>query len=167
MTSEPTEPTKHSTRLDLLPEDAAQAVSEAAEVWGAGLEDWDRERRSGILHLPVAAGLRHGMVHGRLSVEPDDGGSRVVFHQETSEYRLQSTSVAFLCLSAIGAILVVLWPFFPPDSGWMQAAPLGVVLALAGWFLVTSRIITRDVGSFFELLREMSDPTPPDAPDQE
>lgn len=150
------EPTEHSTHLEVNPEEAAEVVSEAVEAWGGGLED-DR------LHLPVAAGLRHGVVRGRLRIEPDGEGSRVVFWQETSEYWLQITSVAFLCLSAVGAILVILWPFFPADSNWMQVAPLGAVLALAGWFLVTSRIITRDVGSFFELLEELSSPPAPDS----
>lgn len=150
------EPKEHATHLEVPPDEATEVVSEAVEVWGGGLEG-DR------LHLPVAAGLRHGVVRGRIRVEPEAEGSRVVFWQESSEYWLQSTSVAFLCLSAVGAILVVLWPFFPPESDWMQVAPLGAVLALAGWFLVTSRIITRDVESFFELLREVAASSAPES----
>lgn len=156
------EPVEHATHLEIPPEEASEVVSQAVDVWGGGLEDWGGETRSGLLHLPVAAGLRHGVVRGTLRIEPADGGSRVVFWQESSEYRLQSTSVAFLCLSAVGALLVILWPFFPPDSGWMEVAPLGAVLALAGWFLVTSRIITRDVDDFFALLQEISASSAPE-----
>lgn len=150
------EPAERTTQLEIPPGEAAEVVSRAVEVWGGGLEGWSEKSRSGVLHLPVAAGLRHGVVRGTLRVEPADEGSRVVFWQESSEYWLQSTSVAFLCLSAVGALLVILWPFFPPDSGWMEVAPLGAVLALAGWFLVTSRIVTRNVDDFFDLLQEVS-----------
>lgn len=147
---------ERSIRLDIPPEEAPQVVTEAVRAWGADFAGWSGKPPSGRLRLPVAAGLRHGVVHGTIRAEPAEEGSRVVFEQESQEYWLQSTSVALLCLSALGALLVILWPFFPPGSGWMQVAPLGAVLALAGWFLVTSRIITRDVGDFLDLLQEIS-----------
>lgn len=125
---------EHAADLGVSPERALPALEQAAEAWGAELE---REGSGGRLHLPVVAGIRRGLVTGRVEVLPTAAGSRVVFRPETSIYYVQTAAVVILLLSAVGAILTVVWPFFPE---LMAVAPFGAILALGGWFLVVSRL---------------------------
>lgn len=139
----------------------AAAVRRAAEAWGA---EWDPEGAAGLaghLRLPVTAGLRHGLVEGRLRVEPLEAGdvtstppgpaSRVLFEAERSFYYLNTTAVVLLGIAGLGGLLTLIWPFFPnPEIA--RIAPLGAVLALAGWFLVVSRLETRGPEEFLTLV---------------
>jgi hypothetical protein len=92
---------------------------------------------SGQLHLPVAAGLRRGLLSGPLTIEAIPTGARVVFRPAAEDYYVVTSSVAVLVVSAGGALLTVVWPLFPK---LLPGAPLGAVLALCGWFLVLSRL---------------------------
>src|SRR5437764_40686 len=115
---------------------AAAAVARASDLWGAELED----RGSGRFHLrlAVAAGLRRGWMAGELRVEPaGPDRARVAFVPASAEYRLQTAAVGLLALGGLGAIATVLFPFFP---ALLPLAPIGVVLGLAAWFLVLSRL---------------------------
>jgi len=48
------------------PEGALDAVEEAAALWGGSLE---RRAGGGTLRIPVAVGLRHGLLDGDVVVE--------------------------------------------------------------------------------------------------
>lgn len=144
--------------LPVSTRDAARAVVDAAGAWDAELDGWSEGAGAGRLFLPVSAGLRHGVVRGPIRVEPSAEGSRVLFTAETEEWWLNTSAVVILTLAAAGALLTVLWPFFPPDSGLLQVAPLGLVLALGGWFLVASRVTTRGVGDFLALVDHLAAP---------
>jgi len=116
--------------------EAAAAVARAADRWGAELEP----RGEGRFHLrlAVAAGLRRGSMAGELRVEPAGPDRvRVAFVPESAEYRLQTAAVGLLALGGLGAIATVLFPFFP---ALLPLAPIGIVLGLAAWFLVLSRL---------------------------
>jgi hypothetical protein len=117
------------------PAEAGRAVRAAAEGWGAELEPEGAGPRT--LHLPVVAGLRRGLVSGALALEANGSGSRLVFTPSEERYWLRPASVVVLALSAVGALLAVLWPFYPD---LLSVAPFGVLLALGGWFLVLTRI---------------------------
>ncbi|HSG38695.1 MAG TPA: hypothetical protein VLE27_03560 [Thermoanaerobaculia bacterium] len=125
---------EHAIELDLPPEQAVAAVGRTAEDWGA---EFERNGTGGTLHLPVIAGIRRGLVTGPVEVQPAGEGSRVTFRPEQSIYYVQTAAVVILLLSAFGAVLTFLWPFFPK---LLAVAPFGAVLALGGWFLVISRL---------------------------
>ena len=125
---------EHAIELDLSPEQAVSALGRTAEDWGA---EFQRNGTGGTLHLPVVAGIRRGLLTGPVEVHPAEEGSRVIFRPEQSIYYVQTAAVVILLLSALGAVLTFLWPFFPK---LLAVAPFGAVLALGGWFLVISRL---------------------------
>lgn len=136
---------EHVIELPDPPEAALSAVVRAAEMWGAELE---RRGNGGRLHLPIVAGLRRGLVAGPLTVEPTAAGSRIVFRPEDQDHSLHTPSLAILLISVVGALLTVLWPFYPR---LLPLAPFGVLLALGGWFLVLTRLRTSGPDEFLEM----------------
>ena len=87
------------------------------------------------------------MLEGELAAEPVPGGSRLTLRVARSEYRLRTAAVACLVLGGLGGSVLVLWPFYPP---LLRLAPLGVVLALAAWFVVLSRLRVSGPEEFLE-----------------
>jgi hypothetical protein len=137
---------EHEIDLAAPPEAALAAVGRVADAWGA---EFEREGPGGRLRLPVVAGLRRGLVAGPLTVEEAPEGSRLVFQAAESIQVIQTASVFFLLVAGAGAILTVLWPFFP------QLLPLssfGAILALGGWFLVISRLRTSGPHEFLAMV---------------
>ncbi|MEA2599680.1 MAG: hypothetical protein QOF89_672 [Acidobacteriota bacterium] len=128
--------------LDMPPELALSALRQTVEDWGAELQPGGT---GGKLHLPVVAGIRRGMVTGPVEVEKAEGGSRLIFRPEESIYYVQTPAVMILILSVAGALLTVLWPFYPQ---LMAVAPFGAIIALGGWFLVVSRLRTSGPDEF-------------------
>jgi hypothetical protein len=124
------------------------AVASVADAWGAEWRPGDGAC-GGELALPVIAGLRRGYVRGRVELyegSTPDGTSaagedadrrRLVLAVAERHDHVQSAAVMILLLSGFGAVLTVLWPFFP---SLLPVAPFGAVLALGGWFLVVSRL---------------------------
>jgi len=132
------------------PGEAAAAAARAADRWGAELEPRGPGRYG--LHLAVAAGLRRGWMTGELRIEPaGPERARVSFVPESAEYRLQTTAVGLLVLGALGAVATVLFPFFP---ALLPLAPIGIVLGLAAWFLVLSRLHTSGPEEFLASVAE-------------
>ena len=132
----------------MTPEQALSALRQTVEDWGAQLqpgEDGSVEMTGSRLLLPVVAGIRRGLVSGPVEVQPAEDGSRVVFRPEESVYYVQTPSVMILVLSVAGAILTVLWPFYPQ---LITVAPFGAIMALGGWFLVVSRLRTSGPDEF-------------------
>lgn len=146
--------------LDVPPLAAASAVREAAELWDADLKELDARGFSARVVLPVSAGLRHGVVQATVTVEtagkPSDGASRVSLTVEREAYRLQPAAVMILVFAALGALAATLWPFFP-GSVVAALAPIGILLAFAGWFLVTSRLVTRNQRDFLDLIDQLAE----------
>ena len=63
-----------------------------------------------------------------------------------------------LLLSLAGAVVAVLWPFFPR---LLAVAPLGVALAVGGWLLVVSRLTTSGPEEFLAQLAAEAEGNPP------
>lgn len=139
-----------AVELAVSPELARQAVSGAAEAWGA---DWRPGINGGSLHLPIAAGIRRGSVQGELRIEAAGAGSRVRFLPGEATYHLQTGAVAILVMAAAGGVMTTIWPFFPD---LLPLAPLGALIALSGWFLVISRLTTSTPEDFLRLVHELS-----------
>jgi len=141
---------EHVIDLDLPPAGALSALRRAAEDWGAELQE---EGDGGLLHLPILAGMRRGLMSGPVEIRPAEGGSRLTFRPETSIYYVQTQAVAVLLLAVVGGLLTVIWPFFPK---LLEVAPFGAVVALGGWFLVISRLRTSGPDEFLEAVEAVA-----------
>jgi hypothetical protein len=144
----------YERHLDQSLEEVLVSVNDAAQAWGAM---WEPEGSAGLLRLPVSHGLRQSLLEGPLSVERDAyrAGSTLRFRIESTTTRLNWTACLVLLIGALGGIVSMLWPFFP---GLLRLAPAGIVLAIAAWLLVASRLRTADVDDFLDLVAE----EPPD-----
>ena len=136
----------HSIDTELSREEVLEALAQASETWGA---NWEPQGSEGRLELPVLAGLRHGLLAGSVRIEPLTNGSRVVLRVDSSHYRLHWSALAILVLGAAGGIAATLWPFYPPLLG---IAPVAIVVALAAWILVASRLRTSTPDDFLEFM---------------
>jgi hypothetical protein len=143
---------EHTIDLSWPPAAARRALAAAAAAGGAEIEPVEEpERPAGAatsrLLLPVVAGLRRGLLVGPVTVEESGAGSRLTFRPERQDYFVETPVVAMLLVAAAGGVLGVAWPLIPR---LLPVAPLGVVLALAGWFLVASRQRGRGPRDFLE-----------------
>lgn len=134
--------------------DTLELLAAVAEDWGA---DWRPNAWGGRLELPVRAGLRRGRLVGQVRVEGQARGSRIRFDIDEEHYSLHWQAAVILLFGAFGAIAAMLWPFYPSLLG---LAPLGIILSLAAWFLVASRLGSSGPEEFFAAVeREASAPT--------
>ena len=113
-------------QMPQAPQAVLEAVAEAAEMWGA---EWKPADDGGLLRLPVVQGLRHGVVQGRLRVEPASAATSLHFDIEETFLTLNRSALAILVLGGLGGLTIVLWPLSPTI---LQLAPIGAVLALVG-----------------------------------
>lgn len=154
------EPSADRTRGVELPatgrEEALAAIAAAADAWGA---EWLPEghqgaERGGRLALPVLAGLRRGVAHVRVDTWRQGDATRVTATELERRDGLQVAAVIVLLFSAAGALLTVVWPFFP---SLLPVAPFGALMALGGWFLVVSRLQSSGPEEFLELVRKVAE----------
>lgn len=138
----------HDVTLDRPPEAALEAVAEGADRWNG---DWRRDGSGGRLRLPVLAGLRRGWLEATVSVRREGEGSRLTLHVERSDLRLQGPAVLVLAIAAGGTAAVVLWPFFPE---LLPLAGIGLVLAVAAWFMILSRLQNSGPEEFLRFVEE-------------
>jgi hypothetical protein len=136
-------------RIDIAApaEHALEAVADVAESWGA---DWQAD--SGTLHLPVVAGLRRGLLVGRLEVRPTGAeGCQLTLRAESSLWRVHRSAAAVLVMGLVGALPVLLWPL---SGDFLALAPVGLVLMFLAWFMVVSRLRTAGAAEFLEAVRD-------------
>lgn len=144
---------QHTIDLELSPTESLDLVAETAESWGGGWEA--REGGVGQLAIPVLAGLRHGFVTGRLTVEPLGRGSRLLFEVEESVYHVQKPALVILLLAGFGALLSVFGLFVPALHGLV---PMGVLLAVSSWLVVVARLRNTGPEEFFAALAAPPEP---------
>lgn len=111
-------------------------MAEHTEDWGG---EWTPRLTGGEIALPVAAGLRRGLVEGEVSFEPQRDGCRVSLAVTAAAYRLNWVAVMILLFGAGSATVLMLWPLFPT---LLQLAPFAAVMAFSSWFLVAARLRT-------------------------
>ncbi len=115
-----------------------------AEMWGA---QWQPSgRHGGQLALPVRAGLRRGLVEGPIDVESEGKSTRVRFTVAAQVFRVQYSAFFLLTLGAVGGILTVAAPLVP--ALW-PLMPVGIILAVAAWLLIVSRLHNSGPEEFF------------------
>ena len=117
-----------------------EAIGRAAEDWGARWTP-DPDGRGGELVLPALAGLRRGLLTARLTIS----GGAVEARTIEEHWRLNVAAVGVLVVSAAGACVTFLWPFFPR---LLPALPVAALVAVSGWFLVVHRLRTSGVEEF-------------------
>lgn len=141
--------------LELTPDEALEALSDAAEAWNGA---WNRHGTGGQLTLPVAAGVRTGILYGSVSVRPSAAGVHVVFHVERSEYSTNAAAVGILALGALGVLAMLAWPLLPGTSP--NLAGSGFILILLAWLVVGSRLRHRGAADFLASLGPRPGETP-------
>ena len=120
-------------------------IGEAADAWGAS---WKSRGDRGLwLQLPVLAGVRQGWVSGEVDVEATEGGARLVYRIDDSDYRLDRATVFTLVLAAFGALVTVFAPFFP---SLIRLMPVGIMLTVAAWLFIVGRLRNSGPEEFFE-----------------
>ncbi len=145
----------NTVEVDRSVEQSFALVERAAEEWGAEVQ---LEAGVARVVLPVRAGLRQGLVEAEISAEPLETGSRLTLREIRSQWRVQTSAVVVLLVSAAGGTVAFLWPFFP---GLIPMAPFGAVLALSGWFLVISRLRTSRPADFLRTVELLAEKAPP------
>ncbi len=149
---------QYEIELELTPEEALEALSDGAEAWNG---TWHRQGTGGQLTLPVAAGVRSGVLHGSVSVRSTGAGVHVLFHVERSEYSTNAAAVGILALGALGVLAMLAWPLLPGTSP--NLAGSGFILILLAWLVVGSRLRHRSAADFLASLgpRPGEQPTGP------
>lgn len=112
------------------------ALARVAAGWGATLSGAPGDAERGI-ELPVVAGLRRGLLLGRVAIAAGEPGTSITLRVQETHLRVNAAAVAILLLSAAGGLVTMLWPWVP---ALLPAAPLGLVLAAGGWLLIASRL---------------------------
>ncbi|MCP4200369.1 MAG: hypothetical protein GY769_00350 [bacterium] len=148
----------HRVSVALSAEQSLEAVERAAELWGA---QWNRLGTGGRLEIPVHAGVRHGIVTGRLWTEPERDGTSVVVRVESSHYSLKKGAVSILAVGALGALALTLWPLYPP---LLAVAPLALVFAFVAWLVIASRLQSAGVEDFLKMVASAGDEDRPGEP---
>lgn len=146
---------RHELEIGAPPAEALAAVAAVAADWGA---EWTPGDNGGQLRLPVIAGLRRGLLTGRIEIlSSGDDGSRLTLRAETTHWRVHGSAAAILVLGALGALPVILWPLKPE---LLALAPVGLVLMFLAWFMVISRLRTAGAVEFLEALdHHLGDPS--------
>ncbi|MXX76187.1 MAG: hypothetical protein F4210_05105 [Holophagales bacterium] len=141
--------------LDLTLDEALEALSDGADAWNG---TWHRHGGGGHLTLPVAAGIRHGVLHGEVSVQPSGEGVRVTYHVERAEYQTNAGAVLILALGALGVLAMLAWPLLPGTSP--NLAGSGFIMILLAWLVVGSRLRHRGAADFLASLGPRPGETP-------
>jgi hypothetical protein len=108
----------------------------------------------------VVHGLKRGLVSGPVRVEAKEEGSRLAFLPEESHLYVQAAPVFILVVAILGALVTILWPFFP---GLLPVTPFGAILALGGWFLVLSKLRTSGPDEFLVMVEAQAEAGAPAA----
>jgi hypothetical protein len=148
---------EHAIDLPVRPDAAFSALRRAAEDWGAELS---REDGGSRLHLPVVHGLKRGLVSGPVRIEATAEGSRLSFQPAESLLHVPAAPVFILVMAIVGAVLTMLWPFFP---SLLPISPFGAILALGGWFLVLSKLRTSGPDEFLVMVEAQAEAGAPAA----
>lgn len=145
----------YEIELDLTPDEALEALSDGADAWNG---TWHRQGWGGQLTLPVAAGVRYGVLYGSVSVQPSGEGVRVTYHVDRSEYATNAGAVGILALGALGVLAMLAWPLLPGTSP--NLAGSGFILILLAWLVVGRRLRHRGAADFLASLGPRPGETP-------
>ncbi len=110
--------------------------------------------------MPATPGRRRRPIQGRITVERRDGGSRALLIVSDSQWVVNRTGVGILLSGALGGLVLILLPFFPD---LLQLMPIAVMLSLAAWFLVVSRLRSSGPEEFLEALAAHLAPAEPES----
>ena len=152
---EPGPISQYEIDLELTPDEALEALSVGADAWNG---TWHPHGSGGQLTLPVAAGVRTGILHGSVTVRPTANGAHVAFHVERSDYTTNGAAVGMLAFGALGVLAMLAWPLLPGTSP--NLAGSGFILILLAWLAVGSRLKHRSAADFLGNLGPRPGETP-------
>lgn len=144
----------HKITLAAPPREVLKALPEAAQGWSA---TWTQEGAGGRLELPVRHGLRYGSLLAEVQVEPSEEGTVVTLEEQEENLEVHTSAVAVLLFAALAAIATVFWPLFPALTALL---PLSLVLGVAAWLLVVSRLQSSGPQDFLLWLGECAEKRP-------
>ena len=133
-----------------------EAIDAAAEMWNAA---WEAAPDGGRLHLPVLAGIRRGRVLAQVRVSESESSTEIVIAVEHEEYELNRPATVFLVLGALGALVMLLVPFFPAELA--DLLPLSLILLLGAWLVVASRLRSASPEEFLDTVAELCEDEAP------
>ncbi len=87
----------------------------------------------------------------RLRITIPDQGQAVEYRELDSTYRFHRAGVVVVVLGALGGLAAVLWPFAP---ALLPLAAGGLVLALAAWLMVVSKVRYEGIDAFWSELED-------------
>ncbi|HVS14971.1 MAG TPA: hypothetical protein VMV46_13665 [Thermoanaerobaculia bacterium] len=142
-----------SVDLPLPVDEALSLAGELAGLWGGELRC---EGRGGRLQLPVAAGVRHGVVEAWVdALRLGADGSRLELRLEREAYRVHVSALVVLLIGALGAVFLLVAPLVVGRES-VRLLPPAFIVMLAAWFLVASRVRHRSPADFLESLGELA-----------
>ena len=120
---------------DRIPFDGIEeAIEELVDLYGGDVT----ARRDQVREftLPLRRGANAGAVECTVSWAPDDERDATVTLLCNRNVDAPKTQRVFLLVAGvIGAVLFMLWPFFPHERAWGSVAWLGGIIAIAVYLM--------------------------------
>lgn len=134
-----TEPKPVELTEDRIPFDGIEeTIDELVEMYGGDVTA--RRDQARDFTLPLRRGASGGAVELTVSWAPDDERDATVTLLCNRNVDAPKAQRVFLLLAgAVGAVLFMLWPFFPHERAWGSLAWLGGVVAIAVYLMTLRR----------------------------
>lgn len=134
-----TEPTPVELTEDRIPFDGIEeTIDELVEMYGGGITARREQARDFI--LPLRGGAGGQGVECTVSWIPDDERDATVTLLCNRNVDAPKAQRVFLLVAGvIGAVLFMLWPFFPHERAWGSIAWLGGIVAIAVYLMTLRR----------------------------
>ena len=130
-----TEPKPVELSEDRIPFDGIEeTIDELVEMYGGDITARREQARDFI--LPLRRGGSGGGVECTVSWTPDDDRDATVTLLCNRNIDAPKAQRVFLLLAGVvGAVLFMLWPFFPQERAWGSIAWMGGVVAIAVYLM--------------------------------
>ncbi|HEX7708184.1 MAG TPA: hypothetical protein VF701_17110 [Thermoanaerobaculia bacterium] len=116
-----------------------ETIHELVELYGGEMKDEGAQQRTFILPLRRAMSSGGG-VECTVSWQPDDSGAASVTftsNRDVDAPRLQR--ILLLAAGVVGAVMFMLWPFYPGERAFGTFAWIGGVIAIAVYLMTLRR----------------------------
>ena len=160
-----TEPKPLELTEDRIPFDGIEeTIDELVEMYGGGVTARREHARDFILPLRRGAGGQG--VECTLSWAPDDDrDATVTLLCNRNVDAPKGQRVFLLVAGVIGALLFMLWPFFPHERAWGSVAWLGGIVAIAVYLMTLRKSSGGIAFDFLQRLADRQRATSPSSPE--
>lgn len=156
-----TEPKPVELTEDRIPfEGIEETIEDLVGMYGGEVTARREQTREFV--LPLRRGGGSGAVECSLSWTPDDErDATVTLRCDRNVDAPKSQRVFLLIAGVLGAVMFMLWPFYPSERGWGSLAWLGGIVAIAVYLMTLRRAGGGIAADFLQRLaklqRESSD----------